>query len=53
MDELRLHLAGQDMTEWYLPPRVEYVESLPRNGNGKARNELLRRWLVGRASLLD
>jgi cyclohexanecarboxylate-CoA ligase len=53
LDELRLHLAGQDMTEWYLPTRLEYVESLPRNDDGKVRKDLLRRWLVGRASLLD
>jgi hypothetical protein len=53
LDELRLHLAGQGMTEWDLPTRLEYVESLPRNGKGKVRKELLRRWLVGRASLLD
>jgi len=41
------------MTEWYLPTRVEYVERLPRNGNGKVRKELLRRWLAGEASLTD
>jgi acyl-coenzyme A synthetase/AMP-(fatty) acid ligase len=39
------------MTEWYLPTRLEYVEALPRNDNGKVRKELLRRWLVGQASL--
>jgi cyclohexanecarboxylate-CoA ligase len=53
LDELRLHLASQGMTAWDLPTRLEYVESLPRNGKGKVRKELLRRWLVGRASLLD
>jgi cyclohexanecarboxylate-CoA ligase len=53
LDELRLHLASQGMTKWDLPTRLEYVESLPRNGKGKVRKELLRRWLVGQASLLD
>jgi cyclohexanecarboxylate-CoA ligase len=46
LDELRRYLADQGMTEWYLPSRVEYVDALPRNGNGKVRKELLRRWLV-------
>ena len=52
LDELRLPRQS-GMTECHMPTRVEYVESLPRNGNGKVRKELLRRWLVGRASLLD
>ena len=51
LDELRKYLTDQGMTEWYLPTRVEYVETLPRNGNGKVRKELLRRWLMGEASL--
>jgi cyclohexanecarboxylate-CoA ligase len=51
--ELRQYLTDQGMTEWYLPTRLEYVESLPRNGSGKVRKELLRRWLVGHASLCD
>ena len=53
LDELRKYLTDQGMTEWYLPIRVEYVEALPRNGNGKVRKELLRRWLVGKASLTN
>jgi non-ribosomal peptide synthetase component E (peptide arylation enzyme) len=53
LHEVRLHLASQGMTERCLPTRLEYVESLPRNRNGKVRTELLRLWLVGRASLLD
>ena len=53
LDELRLHLSSQGMTEWYLPTRLECVETLPRNGNGKVRKEFLRRWLISRASLLD
>ena len=51
LDELRKYLTDQGSTEWYLPTRVEYVEALPRNDNGKVRKELLRRWLVGEASL--
>jgi cyclohexanecarboxylate-CoA ligase len=51
LDELRKYLTDQGMTEWYLPTRVEYVGRLPRNGNGKVRKELLRRWLVGEAPL--
>jgi cyclohexanecarboxylate-CoA ligase len=51
LDELRKYLTDEGMTEWYLPSRLEYVESLPRNDNGKVRKELLRRWLVGEASL--
>ena len=39
------------MTERYLPTRLEYDESLPRNDNGKVHKELLWRWLVGEASL--
>ncbi|GAA3082922.1 cyclohexanecarboxylate-CoA ligase [Pseudonocardia yunnanensis] len=46
LDELRKYLAGKGMTEWYLPARVEYLEALPRNDNGKVRKELLRRLLL-------
>jgi cyclohexanecarboxylate-CoA ligase len=53
VDELRTYLTDEGMTEWYLPTRVEYVERLPRNGSGKVRKELLRRWLAGEASLTD
>lgn len=53
LDELRKYLTDEGMTEWYLPTRVEYVERLPRNGSGKVRKELLRRWLAGEASLTD
>lgn len=53
LDELRRYLTHQGMTQWYLPTRLEYVPSLPRNGNGKVRKELLRRWLAGDASLCD
>ncbi len=53
LDELRQYLTDEGMTEWYLPTRLEYVEALPRNGNGKVSKELLRRWLVGQASLSD
>ncbi|OBF26479.1 hypothetical protein A5724_31440 [Mycobacterium sp. ACS1612] len=53
LDGLRRYLTGLGMTEWYLPTRLEYVQSLPRNSNGKVRKELLRRWLVGHGSLRD
>jgi cyclohexanecarboxylate-CoA ligase len=51
LDELRRYLTDQGMTEWYLPTRLEYVEALPRNDNGKVRKEQLRRWLMGQAPL--
>jgi cyclohexanecarboxylate-CoA ligase len=41
------------MTTSYLPSRLEYVETLPRNTNGKVRKELLRRWLRGEAALTE
>jgi cyclohexanecarboxylate-CoA ligase len=53
LDELRLHLASQGTNEWYLPTRLEYVHTLPRDGNGKVRKELLRRWLTSRAAVTD
>ena len=53
LDELRLHLASQGIAVRSLPTRLEYVESLPRDRKGKVRTELLRLWLMGRASLLD
>jgi non-ribosomal peptide synthetase component E (peptide arylation enzyme) len=54
LDELCKYLSDEGMTEWYLPTRLEYVERLPRNSNGKVRKELLRRWLVvGEVSLTD
>jgi cyclohexanecarboxylate-CoA ligase len=53
LDELRSHLTGVGMTEWYLPSRLECVEALPRNAIGKIRKELLRRWLQGQANLTD
>jgi cyclohexanecarboxylate-CoA ligase len=49
LDELRKYLTDTGMTEWYLPARLEYVEALPRNDNGKVRKELLRRRLQGGA----
>jgi cyclohexanecarboxylate-CoA ligase len=53
LDELRRHLEAQGMTDWYLPARLECVDALPRNGTGKVRKELLRRWLRGEANLTD
>jgi cyclohexanecarboxylate-CoA ligase len=45
LDELRKHLLDRGMTEWYLPTRVEYVQELPRNANGKIQKHLLRQRL--------
>jgi cyclohexanecarboxylate-CoA ligase len=53
LDELRRYLGGLGMTDWYLPTRLECVDALPRNGTGKVRKELLRRWLRGEARLTD
>jgi cyclohexanecarboxylate-CoA ligase len=53
LDELRRYLGGLGMTDWYMPARLECVEALPRNGTGKVRKELLRRWLKGEANLTD
>jgi cyclohexanecarboxylate-CoA ligase len=53
LDELREYLCDQGMTQWYLPSRLEYVEALPRNTNGKVRKELLRRRLRGEAALTE
>ncbi|GAA1328226.1 AMP-binding protein [Pseudonocardia xinjiangensis] len=51
--ELCEYLGDQGMTMSYLPSRLEYVETLPRNTNGKVRKELLRRWLFGEAALTE
>jgi cyclohexanecarboxylate-CoA ligase len=53
LDELCEYLGDQGMTQLYLPSRLEYVETLPRNTNGKVRKELLRRWLRGEAALTE
>jgi cyclohexanecarboxylate-CoA ligase len=53
LDELCEYLGDQGMTQWYLPSRLESVETLPRNANGKVRKELLRRWLRGEAALTE
>jgi cyclohexanecarboxylate-CoA ligase len=53
LDELREYLTDAGMTEWYLPARVEYVEALWRNDNGKVPKELLRRWLRNEADISE
>ncbi|WP_264991692.1 AMP-binding protein, partial [Mycobacterium montefiorense] len=45
--ELRGHLTGQGMTQWYLPARLEILDELPRNSTGKVQKHLLRYWLSG------
>ena len=47
------YLTDAGMTEWYLPARVEYVEALSRNDNGKVPKELLRRWLRNEADISE
>ncbi|GAA4618283.1 cyclohexanecarboxylate-CoA ligase [Actinoallomurus liliacearum] len=42
LDDLRAHLLGTGMTEWYLPTRLECVAALPRNELGKVRKTELR-----------
>lgn len=43
--ELRRHLTDQGMTEWYLPARLELLDELPRNSNGKVQKHVLRSWV--------
>ncbi|GAA0348648.1 AMP-binding protein [Actinoallomurus spadix] len=42
LTDLRRHLLATGMTEWYLPTRLECVDTLPRNGLGKVRKTELR-----------
>lgn len=51
LEDVRSHLAGLDMTEWYWPTRTERVEQLPRNHMGKVEKARLRAWLAGEAAL--
>jgi cyclohexanecarboxylate-CoA ligase len=44
--DLRDHLAGLGMTEWYWPSRLELVDELPRNAMGKVRKAVLAQRLV-------
>ncbi|MCH6170024.1 AMP-binding protein [Pseudonocardia alaniniphila] len=53
LEELRVYLSDQRMTDFYLPSRLELLPQLPRNTIGKVRKELLRRWLRGEADLTD
>jgi cyclohexanecarboxylate-CoA ligase len=47
--QLRDYLKEQGMTEWYLPTRLERLDELPRNSNGKVQRELLRSRLTSSA----
>ncbi|WP_433291225.1 AMP-binding protein [Pseudonocardia sp. CA-142604] len=51
LDELRRCLSDKGMTDWFLPTRLEYLQEPPRNGSGKVRKELLRRWLASGADI--
>ena len=53
LDDVRAHLSGIGMTEWYWPTRVERIEELPRNHMGKVEKARLRAWLAGEAQLRD
>ncbi|XVU28987.1 AMP-binding protein [Actinoplanes sp. CA-054009] len=43
--EVRAFLTGLAMTDWYQPTRVEVLDVLPRNVNGKVLKRRLRQWL--------
>jgi cyclohexanecarboxylate-CoA ligase len=53
LDEIRRYLTDQGMTEWYIPTRLEYVDRIPRNVNGKVLKNELRRWVMGEAALTE
>lgn len=45
LEMIREYLDSINMTEWYRPRRLELVERLPRNPNGKVDKHHLRTWL--------
>jgi cyclohexanecarboxylate-CoA ligase len=45
--EVRAYLDSIAMTEWYQPKRLELLDQLPRNANGKVDKLYLRTWLSG------
>jgi cyclohexanecarboxylate-CoA ligase len=47
LDEVRAYLDSIAMTEWYQPKRLELIDQLPRNANGKVDKLYLRTWLSG------
>lgn len=47
--DLRRHLLGTGMTEWFLPTRLVHVDALPRNDMGKVRKNRLRDRLLREA----
>jgi cyclohexanecarboxylate-CoA ligase len=51
LDDVRSHLSGLGMTEWYWPTRVERVEALPRNQMGKVERARPRAWLASETGL--
>ncbi|MFG1603652.1 AMP-binding protein [Actinoplanes sp. NPDC049265] len=50
LDEIRAYLTAEGMTEFYQPTRVETMDRLPRNANGKVLKRELRTWVQQRAS---
>jgi cyclohexanecarboxylate-CoA ligase len=47
---IETYLTVVGMTRWYHPSRVEIIGSLPRNGTGKVRKDVLRKILLDTAS---
>jgi cyclohexanecarboxylate-CoA ligase len=45
--DVRAYLDGVQMTAWYQPGRLELIDQLPRNANGKVDKHHLRAWLTG------
>ena len=50
LDDLRAHLREHGTTEWYAPERLELVERLPRDPQGKVDKAGLRARLDGTSS---
>jgi cyclohexanecarboxylate-CoA ligase len=48
LDEVRAYLTAEGMTEFYQPTRVETMDVLPRNANGKILKRELRTWVQQR-----
>lgn len=46
LEELRAHLEGQGMMEWFWPARLEVVDDLPKTTSGKVRKVELRERLT-------
>jgi cyclohexanecarboxylate-CoA ligase len=47
LSDLQAHLRDQGTTEWYLPERLELVDVLPRDAQGKVDKKALRARIDG------